>query len=141
MTSIILSIKPKYADLILEGKKTIEIRKTYPRNLTQSTDKIHLYATAPIKKVIGDVQCHGSVVTNPSKFIVASLLHGNSEPIRMVEEQAQLTYKEMQKYAGGLHGNIWVWKLYNPQRFPTPMPLEHWGISRPPQSFCYVKDE
>lgn len=46
----LLSIKPKYADMILAGTKTVELRRSWP-----STDigAIVLYSSAPIQKLVG----------------------------------------------------------------------------------------
>lgn len=58
--NIILSIKPKWAKLIYEGKKTIEWRKTLPRKmdlkLLRDGDpnvKVYLYETTPVKAITG----------------------------------------------------------------------------------------
>ena len=49
--NILLSIKPKWARLIYEGKKTIEWRKNIPN--ADFIDKVFLYETAPVRKVTG----------------------------------------------------------------------------------------
>jgi predicted transcriptional regulator len=49
--NIILSIKPKWARLIYEGKKTIEWRKSFPK--ATKIDKVFLYETAPVKQITG----------------------------------------------------------------------------------------
>ena len=36
MKSVMLSIKPKYCELIANGKKTVEVRKTRPKAETPS---------------------------------------------------------------------------------------------------------
>lgn len=52
--NILLSIKPEYAKLIYEGKKTIEYRKDFPKYVLWGS-KIFLYETAPVKRVTGFV--------------------------------------------------------------------------------------
>lgn len=46
----ILSIKPKYAALILKGTKKIELRRSWP---TQNIGVLVLYSSAPIQKFVG----------------------------------------------------------------------------------------
>lgn len=46
--NIILSIKPKWAELIYSGKKTIEWRKSFPKR--ENIECVYLYETAPVKK-------------------------------------------------------------------------------------------
>mgnify|MGYP000588302884 FL=1 len=43
MKSVILSIKPKYCELIASGKKTIEVRKTRPK--IETPFKCYVYCT------------------------------------------------------------------------------------------------
>lgn len=47
----LMSIKPKYAELILAGKKTVEIRKT--RINACQGDTIVIYATKPKGRIVG----------------------------------------------------------------------------------------
>ena len=49
--NVILSIHPKWAKLIYEGKKTLEWRKNTPN--ADFIDKVFLYETAPVRKVTG----------------------------------------------------------------------------------------
>jgi predicted transcriptional regulator len=48
--AVLLSIKPKYVDLILAGTKRVELRRSWP-----STDigVMVLYSSAPIQKLVG----------------------------------------------------------------------------------------
>lgn len=45
MKSVMLSIKPKYCELIAAGKKTIEVRKTRPK--IETPFKCYIYCTLP----------------------------------------------------------------------------------------------
>lgn len=51
--TIVLSIKPKYIDLILAGTKTVEFRRAWA---AEKVDRIALYASAPIQKIVGIAQ-------------------------------------------------------------------------------------
>jgi predicted transcriptional regulator len=53
MKHLFLPIKPKYAEKILNGTKTVEVRKKYPSLKLQDTTFAFLYATSPVKAVIG----------------------------------------------------------------------------------------
>ena len=50
LTNVILSIKPVYAEAIMSGLKTIEFRK---KVFKRPVNKIYVYASSPIKKIIG----------------------------------------------------------------------------------------
>ncbi len=63
MCKVLLPIKPKYAKEIFEGTKTVEYRKKkFKRN---DVDKIVIYVTSPIKKVIGEVELLDIAVNTP----------------------------------------------------------------------------
>lgn len=49
---VLLAIKPEFSDKILAGEKTYEFRRTAFRDATE-TDLIYLYASAPIKEIVG----------------------------------------------------------------------------------------
>lgn len=53
----IISIRPEFAELILEGKKTVELRRRIP-SLAVGT-RLWIYATLPVGAVIGTVTVHG----------------------------------------------------------------------------------
>ena len=68
MKSILISIKPKYCELIASGKKTIEVRKSRPK--LDTPFKVYIYCTKAPKgwvhigknlqldtKVIGEFMC------------------------------------------------------------------------------------
>nr|DAI08172.1 MAG TPA: helix-turn-helix domain-containing protein [Caudoviricetes sp.] len=48
MTEIMLSVRPKWCELIASGKRTIEQRKTKPN--CDVPFKVYIYCTRPIKK-------------------------------------------------------------------------------------------
>ena len=59
---ILISLKPVYAEAILSGKKTVEFRKqSFPKRVGTMV----LYATSPVKKIIGVVNVKAVVVLGP----------------------------------------------------------------------------
>lgn len=106
MKAVMLSIKPKYCELIASGKKTIEVRKTKPK--IETPFKCYIYQTKtvyisknktneflkPIQdkrfgKVIGEFNCNiiesGYLISPWSDFI---------------QKKSCLTYAEINEYAG-----------------------------------------
>lgn len=51
---VILSIKPYYAEKILEGEKIYELRKSIFKN--PNVKKVILYASSPISKIVGEFE-------------------------------------------------------------------------------------
>ncbi|MDO8990063.1 MAG: ASCH domain-containing protein [Sideroxyarcus sp.] len=48
--AVLLSIKPKYANLILAGTKRVELRRSWPSN---DIGVMVIYSSAPIQKLVG----------------------------------------------------------------------------------------
>src|SRR3954454_13704408 len=48
---LLVSIRPRFADLLLEGSKTVELRRVRP-NVTPGTAVI-LYASSPVCEIVG----------------------------------------------------------------------------------------
>lgn len=63
--AIVLSIKPKYVDLILAGTKTVEFRRAWA---AEKVDTIAIYASAPIQKIVGVAQVADVVFATPSRL-------------------------------------------------------------------------
>ena len=51
-TFLLISVKPQYAKKIFEGKKTIELRKSAPRNAKEGSYML-IYVTSPVKELWG----------------------------------------------------------------------------------------
>lgn len=64
MKSVLISIKPKYCELIASGKKTIEVRKTKPK--IDTPFKCYIYCTKPSKK--HQTICGGMVLNDDELY-------------------------------------------------------------------------
>ncbi len=65
LTSVILSIKPIYAQAIMSGTKKVEFRK---KIFKRPVDKIFVYSSSPEKKIIGFFTIKEIVQNNPKKL-------------------------------------------------------------------------
>lgn len=50
---VLLSIRPKHADNIIEGIKTVEFRRRFPADARVRGATVWIYSTAPVKQIIG----------------------------------------------------------------------------------------
>lgn len=71
MKSVLISIQPKWCELILKGKKTVEVRKTRPK--LETPFKCYVYQTKGKEKLIdiikdGDI-CYGETYHGKPVFI------------------------------------------------------------------------
>lgn len=63
---LLISVKPEFADKILEGSKTIELRKSSPN--VQCGDLIVLYSTIPVAAVVGICRVGGIIKCPPQEL-------------------------------------------------------------------------
>lgn len=63
--NVLISIHPKYVDLISAGKKKIEFRK---RSFSRPIKRILVYSTAPVSKVVGFFDVENIEISTPGKL-------------------------------------------------------------------------
>ena len=63
METILLSVNPEYVDKIFAGSKKYEFRK---RLANRDVDKIIIYSTMPVMKVVGEVQVIKTISASPT---------------------------------------------------------------------------
>ena len=168
MKSVMLSIRPKWCKKIIDGEKTIEVRKTKPK--LETLFKVYIYCTSgrpdlniPISperlmqdyldtgsmqslncplgngKVIGEFTCDRI-------YELAPLNHAPND----VEKQACLTREEIVNY---LKGTGYGWHISDLLIYDQPRELSEftglrntrfgaapYDIKRAPQSWCYVEE-
>lgn len=125
---LFISIKPRYADLIFNGAKTVELRRRLPK--IANGDTVIFYVSAPVMHVIGTATVKSVEADNPSLLW------------KRVHSQAGVTKEEFDVYFTGADQAIAI-HLKNPKTFKNPVTLE--ALRRdfslnPPQSFRYLTD-
>lgn len=65
LTNVILSIKPIYANAIMDGIKKVEFRK---KIFKKPVDKVFVYSSSPDKKIIGYFTIGNIVEDSPQKL-------------------------------------------------------------------------
>lgn len=164
MKAILISIKPKYVAEILNGKKTLEIRKTCPK--CDLPIDVYIYCTkdrkqALIKNNINgtyhldtcywdtyESNLNGKVVAKFTlnkidKFSWESCSRDNNDYYKDNGEvfdykQACLTYKEMFEYIKS--GDGYTWHIDNLEVFDIPRGLQpYFDLDKAPQSWQYLE--
>lgn len=64
-SAILLSIKPRFADLIVDGSKLVELRRTIP---AQPVGTIAIYSSSPIQSIVALADVKETIEANPSKL-------------------------------------------------------------------------
>lgn len=120
---VLLSIKPEFALKIFDGSKRYEYRRSIFKR--KETAKVVVYASYPIKKVIGE-------------FEIGEILHDEPQSLwEKTKDYAGITQKRYLDYfknkAKGFAIEVKSTKMYD-----TPQSLSNYMVSSPPQSFMYL---
>lgn len=124
---VVLSLKPRFAEAILTGVKTVELRRTEPKIETPTLAL--LYAASPMRSLVGTC-----IVTSVRSADLVDLWHEHGQ-------EANLSYLEFQQYFKGVDAGTAL-TLAEPRAFNQRVPLQDLRAKRegfrPPQSFAYV---
>lgn len=153
---VVLSVQPKWSELILSGKKTAELRKTFPRLYRlEPPFRCFIYETAGKTDtawcdedghaifrgrgaVVGEFSCRGAdsvYATAQGITVIGGLPFDPQHPQAGLADYC-LTESEAAHYLGGKMGS--GWRIENATEYKTPLPVETLGLKRPPQSWGYV---
>jgi predicted transcriptional regulator len=125
VATIILSIKPEYVEKIFAGVKTYEFRRRLPK---KDVNKIVIYCTNPIKKILGEVEVTDIVSDHPQYLW------------ERTKEQAGVSYLNYKKYFSGCNV-AYAYHLGKAFKYSIPKKLSDFNIHKPPQSFIYLSDD
>ncbi|WAW11114.1 ASCH domain-containing protein [Oxalobacter vibrioformis] len=121
---VLLSIKPEYAEKILDGQKLFEFRKAIPKATGVKTAVI--YATMPVGKVIGEFDIDEFMSDTPNDLWSAT------------SEFSGITKKFFNEYFRG-RKTAYAIKIGVARRYKKPLDIKTiLGREMPPQSFCYL---
>lgn len=123
MCKILMSINPIYADKILSGTKKYEYRKVKAKK--DKVNKIVIYATYPIMKVVGEVEVKDILEETPEKLW------------NVTKEYSGVTKQFYDNYFNKSSKAI-AYKLGKIEKYDEPKKLEDVGIKCVPQSFLYL---
>lgn len=118
MKSVLISIQPKWCELIASGKKTVEVRKTKPK--LETPFKVYIYETKALYKPNGCnhlFEGKGKVI---GEFVCSNIAKGNSQL------GSCLTMREISEYANGKE--IYGWHISNLVIYDKPRELSEFRI-------------
>lgn len=151
--SILISIRPEHLINILNGKKTLELRKTAPFPLGRGR-WVYLYCTKGGKGLFKDndyflfhngnssISLNGKVV---ARFWFDTLDNYEKDDVMNWHDgdlnlkNLCLTWSEVMNYAFDYkRDSVYAWHIKNLEIFDEPMSLSDLNIKRPPQSWQYI---
>lgn len=124
MATILLSIKPEYANRIFDGQKQYEYRKRIPK---KDVSKIVVYSSAPEQAVIGEIEVIKTLKMKPTPL-------WNS-----TKANAGISRSKYRKYFSGCT-MAYAFVIGSSEKYPTSKSLADFNIQSAPQSFVYLDD-
>ena len=122
--NVLLSVKPKYANEIVSGRKKYEFRKSIFKR--ENIEKMYIYSSSPVKKIIAIVDIVGILSDSPQELW------------EQCHEDAGISEREFFNYFKNSDTGYAI-KISNVQEFPAPIDPYHLDEDfRPPQSFYYL---
>lgn len=123
MCTILMPINPQYVDEILAGRKKYEYRKIKAKR--KNVDKMIIYSTSPIKKVVAEVDVKEILEEAPEKLW------------EITKSESGITKSFYNKYYKNKDTAI-AYKLGEIKIYNEPKELNDIGINYVPQSFIYL---
>lgn len=123
-SAILLSVKPRFADQIIAGTKTVEFRRSWA---AKPVGLAVIYSSSPVQRLVGIVDVEGTVLASPSAVWTTCRSRGPG-----------LERKELMEYFRGKSQAYGV--LLGGVTLPSkPIPPKSLiKAFRPPQSYRYL---
>jgi type I restriction enzyme S subunit len=121
--NVLLSVKPEYANKIVEGKKKYEFRRSIFRR--KDIEKVYIYSSSPISKII-------------ASFEIENILKDSPEMIwKQCQKNGGISKKDFFKYFKD-SDSAYAIKIGDIESFQEPIdPYDIIEDFKPPQSFYY----
>lgn len=121
---VLLSIKPEFAEKILDGTKRFEFRKGIFKNSKITT--VVIYATMPVGRVVGQFQIDEVLSDSPES------LWGKTKRYAGISKSFYDEYYQGRNKAFAI-------KIGSVERYSAPQPISSLGAGiKPPQSYLYL---
>lgn len=163
MKAVLMSIRPKWCELIASGKKTVEVRKTRPKSETPF--KCYIYQTG--EKSLLDTVYRGETFCSKNGYVIGELVCDNVEVLfdtngnpknymtdilPSILQKTALSYDEFAAYVGSRADNnsIYGWHISDLKIYDKPRELrefkkagfmteEDWLAALYPNTHCHYE--
>ncbi len=123
----LFAVRPEFANALVAGRKPFEFRRTRPS--LREGDVIYVYATAPVKAVIGSFLCGGVVEGSPTGVWT------------QCGRNAELSRRRFRDYFKNA-GRAYAIEVMSPRPLTAPLTLQMLRDAlpgfHPPQSYRFV---
>ena len=123
-TSVLLSIKPQFAEKIFSGLKKFEFRRVIFKS--KAVSRVIVYASSPVCRVVGE-------------FEIGRILSLRKHSLwKQTEAGSGIEKSYFDEYFHGKEEGFAI-QIRRPKKYASPKPLKDIiGGDRPPQSFRYL---
>ena len=148
--AVMISIRPKWCELIANGEKTIEVRKNRPRLVKPF--KCYIYCTS-IKYMNLDEyvelhratsgkidQWHGKVIGEFVCDKIETKPFGNGIAAYYSNEVGTCLSDTVLRLYASKGKPLYFWHISELKIYDEPKELTAFGLEKPPQSWCYVEE-
>ena len=122
MKKIVISIRPEHVKNILDGTKKYEYRTKAAKS---DVNKILIYETMPVKKVVAEVEIVEVLILPPKKLW------------EITKKESGISKEFFDMYFNG-RKVAYAYKLGKVTVYDEPKELSDFGIKAAPQSFVYL---
>lgn len=148
MKEIMISIQPQWVGKILNGEKTIEIRKTMPK--CELPAKVYIYCTKNKSKkdelIYVKDPLNGKVVAEFTLNKVSEIktvhrgyeIDGVVEALNDISKKSGLDFLGLRKYLDYKTG--YAWHIEDLVIYKEPKELKEFNLKKAPQSWGYVEE-
>ena len=149
--AVLISIQPQWCKLIVEGKKTVEVRKNRPK--LETPFKCYIYCTlgGHYKRTtqLAEARYFGNGKELSNGKVIGEFVCDEIFPVRVFDngsiqnwmayelERACVPYEEVAEYIGWDKTGC-GWHISDLVIYDEPIKLSDFGEGRAPQSWCYV---
>ena len=127
-TTLLLSLRPEFAELVFAGVKKVEFRRVRPR--VQANEWVLVYVSTPVQALVGAIQVANVIECSP-----ASLW-------RKVRNDAGISRRQFDEYYVGV-STAYAIVLNAVKLLPEPVTLSRlrqvWPDFHPPQCYRYLE--
>lgn len=128
--NVLFSIKPQYSSKILDGQKTVELRRRFPQEKTRGVRAV-IYSSSPVQAITGHFR-----ISDVEKLCIKDLWERFGKAA-CIDKKDFFSYFHNTEFGYAIH-------VEDPQKFDVEVTIstlrEKFNFT-PPQSFRYLADE
>ena len=122
---VLMSIKTKYTNKILDKIKLYELRK---KPLRDEVDTVIIYSSGKVKKIVGEFKIDKIIKDSPDN------IWNLGEEVLGINKKSFYEYFKHSEFAYAI-------KIKDVIKYDILKDLKDFGIKKAPQSFCYIKED